>query len=132
MKTNMEMLNANVSHEEFGTGKVALIDSTIITVNFPNYGERRFVYPDAFDKFLKMCDPALDAIVTADLNLKKAGINAEKARLKKVRAEEVKCITAEKEKLHPSKRKAALKVKPRKPVKTEVEQNAEDETWCRG
>jgi len=47
-----------------------------VNVDFPALGEKRFVYPDVFEKFLKCTDPAAIAQVTQDIIFKKAEENA--------------------------------------------------------
>lgn len=51
----MELLNMQVKHKVFGTGKVTDQVDTYVEVNFAD-GKRRFVYPDAFGEFLTLLD----------------------------------------------------------------------------
>ena len=47
----MQLIGETIRHEQFGKGVVTACDHNIITVDFPT-GVRRFVYPDAFERFL--------------------------------------------------------------------------------
>lgn len=127
MKTNMGILNAKVTHNAFGTGLVSAFEGGVITICFFDHGEKKFIYPDAFDKFLKMCDPALEAIVSADLSSKTAEIEAEKARLEQKCAEEAKHLAVQKAQKAAPKKKAAPKARTPKAAKTEDEESEEDE-----
>ncbi|MBU5468312.1 malate synthase [Virgibacillus sp. MSJ-26] len=51
----MNLLNEKITHETFGTGNVVEQDENIITVDFED-GNRKFVYPDAFGKFISLKD----------------------------------------------------------------------------
>jgi len=47
----VSIIGATVKHKVFGTGTVTALTDEVVTVSF--YGvERRFIYPDAFEKFL--------------------------------------------------------------------------------
>ncbi len=63
----MEWLDQAVTHSKFGSGKVKAKDEKTLTVYFSQYGMRTFLYPDAFDQFLKASDPALAQEIQADL-----------------------------------------------------------------
>lgn len=51
----MNLINEEVTHKIFGEGNIIAHNETIITVNF-NDDVKKFVYPDAFDKFIKLND----------------------------------------------------------------------------
>lgn len=68
----MDLINETVEHPVFGTGKVIHHDAKRITIQFAKeIGIKLFVYPDAFDKYLKMCNPAAAQEVRTDLISKK-------------------------------------------------------------
>ncbi len=67
----MQLTGQAVQHAAFGKGVVTEQKNNIITVSF-SQGEKRFVYPDAFKKFLtlnneqaaeKVGDPAVTAVI---------------------------------------------------------------------
>jgi len=67
----MDLINELVEHSVFGTGKVIGQDDKQITIQFPEVkGGKCFVYPDAFEKYLTMCNPSLAEKVLADLTAK--------------------------------------------------------------
>src|SRR5690625_1544648 len=51
----MNLLNEKVTHRVFGKGKIVNQDESIITINF-NEDIKKFVYPDAFGKFISLKD----------------------------------------------------------------------------
>ncbi|NMA54310.1 MAG: malate synthase [Firmicutes bacterium] len=51
----MDLLNMQVTHKVFGTGKIIAYDDSYIQINFPS-GIKRFVMPDAFGSFLTLVD----------------------------------------------------------------------------
>lgn len=57
----MEILNQEVVHRRFGAGKILSEKDNTITVYFAEYGARSFIYPDAFDIYLKAKDDAFAA-----------------------------------------------------------------------
>lgn len=65
-----------VKHLRYGDGIVRSCEDGFVNVDFPALGEKRFVYPDVFEKFLKCSDPDAIARVTQDIIFKKAEENA--------------------------------------------------------
>lgn len=63
------MIGKHVIHKTFGTGIITSINKSHINVSFP-IGEKCFVYPDAFQGFLKMADESIIERVTEDIKLK--------------------------------------------------------------
>ena len=55
--SNMQLTGQNVNHTAFGEGVIKGQKGNIITVEFPQ-GEKRFLYPDVFEQYLTMSDPA--------------------------------------------------------------------------
>ncbi len=78
----MNIENTAVRHIAFGNGIVTAFDGKYITVKFNESGvEKRFVYPDAFEKFLTLADGTVSDEIMSDLSVandKKAKILAEK------------------------------------------------------
>ena len=56
----MDVLNATVTHNIFGTGKITQQEESVLTIVFSKpYGKKRFLYPNAFAKHLTFCDTEL-------------------------------------------------------------------------
>ena len=62
----MDLLHQQVYHQTFGTGRIVRQEADMLTVSFPEHGEKRFHYPDAFEKFLEPCDPAVRIALAAE------------------------------------------------------------------
>ena len=52
------MIGAKVKHKIFGTGTITFIDEKTLLVEFA-VGEKKFVYPYAFEKFIEAEDPEI-------------------------------------------------------------------------
>jgi hypothetical protein len=56
----MDVLHVTVKHAKFGEGQVTQQENSTLTVAFPKpYGEKKFLYPNAFAKHLSLCDTSL-------------------------------------------------------------------------
>lgn len=64
------MLGRKVNHKVFGCGTITELTSAYLTVNFGD-SEKKFVYPDAFEKYLTSTDPELMEQVDKDIQSKK-------------------------------------------------------------
>ncbi len=54
----MNVLNEKIIHRQFGAGTVIFQDEETVTILFcEEYGEKKFLYPAAFDSFLRLCNP---------------------------------------------------------------------------
>ena len=54
----MKLVHEQVHHIKFGVGTVIKQTDTIVEVKFSKeFGNKKFVYPEAFDTFLKICNP---------------------------------------------------------------------------
>lgn len=74
----MDLSFKQVEHIRFGAGTILEQNDGIIKVRFfDSNEEKRFVYPDAFEKFLKMKDPSDTAIISKDLETRIAQVKAE-------------------------------------------------------
>ena len=62
--------NVKVVHKTFGEGTVTEHSGNYITVKFAT-AEKKFVYPDAFERFLTLSGGAISAEIEADLALSK-------------------------------------------------------------
>lgn len=67
-----EWSQVTVKHFRYGEGKVLACENGFIQIVFPNQGEKSFVYPESFGRFLKCSDPEVMTRVTTDLIFKKA------------------------------------------------------------
>ena len=87
---NMELSNIKVQHNMLGVGTVIEFDSQYITVQFKDKTSK-FVYPDAFDKFLKAEDPNVQEAIMADVfSVKQAEEERRQAEIAVRNAEEEK------------------------------------------
>ena len=72
-------MNNKIRHTDFGDGMVVNQEADRITVRFSEqYGEKKFVYPNAFSQYLKLYDADLEAIVMKELTAKLSLIKQEK------------------------------------------------------
>lgn len=94
-----------------GVGLVINLESDMLTVRFGEHGDKRFLYPDAFETYLKACDDDLGVAVAQDLNRKKAEMDAEHKRRQQLYDEEVRRQAEEKTHAAALKRKSAAKAK---------------------
>lgn len=62
----MILENLEVLHKAFGKGTVVSVNGKYFTVKFESV-EKTFVYPDIFEKFLKLADGSVSPEITADL-----------------------------------------------------------------
>jgi hypothetical protein len=97
----MDLLNYKVRHTIFGVGTVTEFDGKYITIQFADKSSK-FVYPDAFEKFIKAEDSAvqeailnyISAAKKAEEERRQAELTARKAEEdSKVAEEAVKCST---------------------------------------
>lgn len=79
----MILENLAVRHNKFGDGSVTRFDGKYLTVTFSS-GDRVFVYPDAFEKFLTVTDHAMMEQISSDL----ATSHAKKEAIRNAKAEE--------------------------------------------
>lgn len=66
----MDLINCPVKHISWGNGVVTEQENNYIRVAF-SIGEKQFVYPDAFEKFLKCEDTTVQNQIKEDILLKK-------------------------------------------------------------
>ena len=86
----MDLSNIKVQHNMLGVGTVIEFDSQYITVQFKDKTSK-FVYPDAFDKFLKAEDPNVQEAIMADVfSVKQAEEERRQAEIAVRNAEEEK------------------------------------------
>lgn len=61
MNNSMERIGLKVKHSVFGTGVITKTEGNYIAVEFAAK-TTKFVYPDAFEKFIKAEDPAVQTV----------------------------------------------------------------------
>ncbi len=64
-----ELLNKEVNHKKFGVGKVIQIEGDFFWVSFEDM-ERKFSFPEVFDKHLSLNDKALAKKIKALIEIK--------------------------------------------------------------
>ncbi len=80
----MVLDNLSVRHKAFGLGTVVATSGKYMTVRFDGVGDKNFVYPDSFEKFLTLEDGTVSDEILADL----AVTNAVKAKIIAAKNEE--------------------------------------------
>lgn len=89
----MNIMNERINHITFGEGTVISQNKSIIAVEFnEQYGVKQFLYPDAFEEFLKLSNSDMEVSVIGELNEKKTTI--ETLRLQKINEREAERIRA--------------------------------------
>ena len=68
---NMELIGLKVKHTVFGAGVITEMEGNYITVEFAAK-TTKFVYPDAFEKFIKADEPSAQQAITDEINNAKA------------------------------------------------------------
>lgn len=77
----MNILNEEIEHGTFGKGKVIGQEAERLSVKFSEqYGTKQFVYPDAFEKYLKLGNPNIEMAVLKELDVKQSQIESERIR----------------------------------------------------
>jgi len=103
------MANCNVTHIIWGHGKIVFRDERYVRVLFDDasVGEKTFVYPDAFSKYIKYTDPQCQSQIENEI---KAAAEEEAKNQERLRRERAAAAAAalEKEKMILSKRKKAI------------------------
>lgn len=74
----MELIGLKVKHTVFGVGEIKACGGNCITVEFPAKTSK-FIYPDAFEKFIKAEDAEVQSAIIKEINDTKAA--AEQKRL---------------------------------------------------
>ncbi len=67
----MELIGLKVKHAVFGAGVITEMEGNYITVEFASK-TTKFVYPDAFEKFIKAEDSVLQQAIMDEINNAKA------------------------------------------------------------
>ncbi|GHV40764.1 hypothetical protein FACS189490_06450 [Clostridia bacterium] len=79
----MNILNNQVTHNKYGAGTVTEQNETSLTVNFGDeLGEKKFLYPSAFEAFLVLTDPAAQKAVSEECRQIRDRLDAERTQRK--------------------------------------------------
>lgn len=107
-----DLRSVSVRHILWGEGQIIRREDNVLTVRFAQQGEKEFLYPDAFDKHLKLSDPGEAPAVMDDLARRQAELLNQKmetarrlAEIERQRAEEKERQAAEKRKARTSRAK---------------------------
>ncbi|NTV90839.1 MAG: hypothetical protein HGA22_10870 [Clostridiales bacterium] len=80
----MKLINEKIRHISYGDGKITAQEDNILSVKFAGQQEvKKFVYPDAFDKYLKMGNPEIEVLVLEVLHIRQEELKAEELRKQK-------------------------------------------------
>lgn len=108
----MNILNEQIKHNLYGDGKAISQEADILCIQFSEqYGIKKFIYPDAFEKYLKLYNPDIEMNVLEELHDKQALIEAEELRKRQEYEEIVKSRELEKSLLAAHKKKSPSKSK---------------------
>lgn len=121
----MNLKNKKVTHDRFGSGIVVDYTSDYVVINFST-GEKKFIFPDAFDKFLKLNDKRTSAVMEDILEEKEKEREIEEIKLRKIRA-----IEEEKHRLQLKRRKIlkTTKIHPSSQVVFKYKPDEQDEIF---
>ena len=81
----MDLTDQQVEHKVFGEGNVVEHKDSYVVVDFPS-GNKKFVFPDAFDKFLTLTDQKTANLVGKLVKERKQEVKEKERRRKKQRA----------------------------------------------
>jgi hypothetical protein len=73
----MDLINVRVKHKMFGEGTIIAHDQPYITIKFPK-GEKKFIFPNAFEGFLTALDNTVDEHIKQELDAMKQAEEAAK------------------------------------------------------
>lgn len=80
----MNLVNENVEHIKFGLGVITKLSGNKIWVEFQDpIGIKIFLYPEAFEKFLKVLNPAVEHNVLEELRRKQEQVRLEEEQKEK-------------------------------------------------
>lgn len=83
----MDLINKEVSHKRFGKGRIVNIDDSFVEVHFEKEN-KKFVFPDAFGKFLKLHDEKMASSINKVLEKKKEERERERQKKREARKRE--------------------------------------------
>lgn len=89
----MDLLNKKVMHKSFGKGNISNYNDSYIRINFKS-GERRFVFPDVFKKYVTFVDGKATKLVDKKI-AKKEEIVRKEEKFKKEKIKQEKLLLQE-------------------------------------
>lgn len=102
----MNLLGEQVRHQVFGEGRIVSQTENYITVRF-GQGEKDFVYPDAFEMFLKLADEKLSSQMEAYLKARQEQNRKQEEAEHEASNKPIAKTQPEKIETHPKKQKKA-------------------------
>lgn len=86
----MNLIGQSVQHRQFGPGVVMEVNNGFVRVGF-SFGEKRFLYPDAFETFLTVEDEEIERVLGKRIREKEAGARAKEkaAQAERLRREKL-------------------------------------------
>lgn len=107
----MNLVNEKVEHINFGLGVITEEKDHKIWVQFQEkIGKKIFLYPEAFEKFLKAGNPTVENNVLEELHRKQEQIELERKEKEREAVE----LREKMEKLAPTKKKSASRTRLKK------------------
>ncbi len=107
----LNIVNKQIKHTVFGEGKVISQSESKLSIEFSEkYGTKGFVYPDAFEKYLKLADDKAQASVMDDLHRKEMHTALDKMEQQR-QHEDAEQKKADEKKLEAQKKRAPRKTK---------------------
>ena len=101
----MIIVNEKVEHISFGEGVITeVVDNKVLVEFGDNIGIKMFIYPDAFEKFLKAINPTVEDNIMEEYRKKQEQIE-----------QELECIEKEREAAELEEKKAKLELSKKKP-----------------
>lgn len=105
----MNLINESVQHAKFGAGAIVNIEQSRVVVKFADeeQGEKSFIFPDAFETYLKLDNAKIQKDVLKQLSMKKEqGVLDKEIKMQEIQKKEEE-IKEEKLELAKSKKKTA-------------------------
>lgn len=107
----MTLVNKKVENNTFGLGVITDIKEQKIWVKFQDeIGTKMFEYPEAFEKFLKVMDPAVEDYIWEELRIKQEKMELDLREKQRIDAE----TEEEKKRMAAADKKAAAKAAKKK------------------
>lgn len=92
----MNLINTTVEHILYGSGFITDVSEHVIWVRFQKpYGVKAFLFPEAFEKYLKAMDSEAEQGISEALRIKKEQAESEKQRKYKEHEEEIEAAKQE-------------------------------------
>ena len=125
----MNIVNKQIKHILYGEGQIINQEANVLSIQFSEqYGTKKFIYPDAFEKYLKLSDSDIESTVLEELHDKQAQTVAEELQKQQEYEEFVKSRELERSNLAAHKKKPSSKSKvPKQKFKSDLSVSEESE-----